>query len=81
MKFVEMKRNVSEIYNVDEYLAAMGLGVHPAYQKRGIATQMLKARENVMKILNLKLTSTQFTGEISQKAAMRAGYEENFCVT
>lgn len=81
MKFAEMQCDVFELYHVDAYLAAMGLGVNLAYRGRGIATEMLKARQEVMKILNLRLTSTQFTGEGSQKAAMRAGFEENFCVT
>lgn len=81
MKFAEQQCDVCELYQVDAYLATMGLCVNSAYRGRGIATQMLKARQEIMKILNLKLTSTQFTGEGSQKAAMKAGFEENFCVT
>jgi hypothetical protein len=67
-------------YNVDKYLTAYGLCVDTNYRARGIATEMLKARAPLLKSLGLKVTTTAFTGIGSQKAAEKAGYEENFVI-
>lgn len=68
-------------YNVDKYLVAYGLCVDTNYRARGIATEMLKARVPLLKSLGLKITTTAFTGIGSQKAAEKAGYEENYAIT
>jgi RimJ/RimL family protein N-acetyltransferase len=65
-----MKRaNTFEKFNVDRYLSAYGLCINKAYRRRGIATEILKARVPYMKLFGLKVTSTAFTGIGSQKAA------------
>lgn len=70
------KANVYEMFGVQSYMYALGLCVSPAYRRRGIATEMLKARVPFLKSLGLKVTSTAFTGIGSQKAAAHAGYKE-----
>lgn len=81
MDVVAEKFNVFEHYGVDKYLTAFGLSVDPIYRRKGIATELLKARVMLMRSLGLKLTSTVFTGLGSQIAARRVGFEENFSIT
>jgi RimJ/RimL family protein N-acetyltransferase len=58
-----------EKFNVNRYLTAYGLCINRAYRRRGIATEMLKARVPYLKALGLTVTGTVFTGVGSQKAA------------
>lgn len=81
MNHAQEQFNSFEHYNVKNYLIAYGLCTDPVYRARGIATEMLKARAPILKALGLKVTTTSFTGIGSQKAALKAGYEENFAVT
>lgn len=81
MSYAQQQFNVFKQYNVEEYLIAYGLCVDTAYRARGIATEMLKARGPMLKALGLKVTTTAFTGVGSQKAAEKAGYEDNFTIT
>lgn len=50
------------------------------YRKRGIATEFLKARISILKALKLSVTSTVFTVIGSQKAAVKANYDEVFSI-
>ena len=59
--------DVFEDYKVEKYLTAYGLCVHPSYRKRGIATEMLKARVPILKKHGLKVTSTSFTDRKSTR--------------
>lgn len=68
-------------YNVDKYLGGFGLSVDPRYRKRGIATELLKARRSLLIDNDLKLTSTGFSGIGSQKAAEAAGYVLDYEIT
>lgn len=79
--FVESLFNVFEYYKVDSFLSAFGVAVNPIYRGRGIAVEILKAREKVLKFLGLKVTSTLFSAVASQKAAEKAGFKENFEMT
>lgn len=81
MSYAQEQFNPYKHYNVEKYLIAYGLCVDTSYRSRGIATEMLKARAPVLKSLGLKVTTTAFTGIGSQKAAEKAGYEENFVIT
>lgn len=81
MGHAQKQFDVFQHYNVNDYLIAYGLCVDTAYRARGIATEMLKARGPLLKALGLKVTTTAFTGIGSQKAALKAGYEENFIMT
>lgn len=65
-------------HNVDKYLSGFGLSVNPNYRKRGVATEMLKARKYLLPEIDLILTCTGFTAVGSQKAAMAAGYALDF---
>uniref|UniRef100_A0A336LW64 CSON004142 protein n=1 Tax=Culicoides sonorensis TaxID=179676 RepID=A0A336LW64_CULSO len=64
-----------EKYNVDKYLTALGLSVDTKYRGRGIATEILKARVPLCKAMNIPLTTTVFTGDASQKCAIKAGFQ------
>lgn len=64
------------MFNVDSYLCGAGLAVDTRYSRRGIATEMLRARVPLMKLLGLKVTSTIFSGTGSQKAAKAANFSE-----
>lgn len=81
MSYAQQEFNVFRRYNVENYLIAYGLCVDTDYRGRGIATEMLKARAPLLKVLGLKITTTAFTGIGSQKAAEKAGYEDNFVIT
>lgn len=53
----------------------MALSVHSDYRRRGIATELLKARDHFLRVLNLTVTGDLFTVIGSQKAAALAGYK------
>jgi GNAT superfamily N-acetyltransferase len=73
----EDRFNVFEHYKVDKYLAAFGLLIHPDYRGRGIGTELLKARTPLMKVLDLEVTLTAFSGIVSQSTARKAGFQDN----
>lgn len=75
------KFNVFDFHNVDKNIAGFGLSINHEYRKRGIATEVLKARISLMKAIGVNLTSTLYTAVGSQKAAAKAGYKENFVET
>ena len=81
MDYAVKQFNIFEKFNVTDYLSAYGLCVHPEYTGRGIATELLKARIPLLKALGLKVTSTQFSSIGVQKAALKAGYQEDFIVS
>lgn len=80
LKFIEDSFNVYEHYGVDRVMLAAGLCVDKKFRRKGIATQILKAREGVLKAIGVKVTSTIFSTVGGQKAALAAGYDENFSV-
>lgn len=67
-------------YSVDYFLSGTGLAIHPDYKKHGIATEMLKARKNILRYLGLEVTSTGFSSIGAQKAAKRSGFEEDYAI-
>lgn len=67
-------------YSVDYFLSGTGLAVHPDYRNHGIATEMLKARSNILKCLGLDLTSTGFASIGAQKAAKYSGFSEDYAI-
>lgn len=78
VKYVSDQVKLFEKHNVDKYLCGFGLSVDPNYRKRGIATEMLKARKSLLAEVGLTLTSTSFTAVGSQKAALATGFTLNF---
>jgi GNAT superfamily N-acetyltransferase len=81
MKYAQKQFNVFEKFDVNEYLIAYGLCVDDSYRGRGIATEMLKSRRSMLEDLGLRVTTTAFTGIGSQKAALKADYQENFVIS
>lgn len=73
--------DVYSTFNVDKYLTAYGLCVNPEYRNRGIATEILKSRVPILKALDMKVTSTAFTGIGSQIAAKKAGYVDAYVIS
>lgn len=64
-----------ERYGVDQYLTSAGLTVTPKYRGRGIGEQFLKSRAVICKEFGIKLTSTSFTSEFSNRIADKVGFK------
>lgn len=69
-----------KFYAVDILMFALGLIVLPSYRQRGIAFQLMKARELVCKAVGIQVTSNVFTSFGAQRAAEKAGFDENFTI-
>lgn len=67
-------------YSVDVIMFALGLFVLPEYRQRGVAVELLKARELIGKSVKIQVTSNVFTSFGAQRAADKAGYDENFAI-
>lgn len=67
-------------YSVDVIMFALGLIVLPDYRQRGIAVELLKARELIGKAVKVPVTSNVFTSFGAQRAAEKSGYDENFAI-
>lgn len=76
--FALMRFNLFQHYDVDEVLIAYGLSVSSHYRRRGIATEILRARIPLCKTLKIPLTSTVFTAVGSQKPARSIGFQVDF---
>lgn len=74
--YAKSECNIFEIFKVDQYLTSYALVVDSAYRGHGIATEILKARVEILKAFNLKVTSTIFTTIGSQVAGKKAGFDE-----
>lgn len=74
------RADICNRYDVDNFLSGTALAIHPDYRKHGIATEMLKARSNLMKCLGLSVTSTGFASIGAQKAAKNAGFQEDYAI-
>lgn len=72
--------NPFEHYGVDKVMFAAGLYVNESFRNRGIAIEMLKAREKIGKHVGIELSSNVFSSLGAQKAAVKAGYEESFSI-
>lgn len=67
--------DVCEAYGVDKYLTSVSLVVSPKYRGRGIGEQLLQTREIVCHEFGIKLTSTSFTSDHSNRIAKNAGFK------
>ena len=47
----------------------------PEYESQGIGTEMLRTREELCKLINVPVSATIFTGQMSQRMAARVGYQ------
>lgn len=59
---------------------AAGLYVNKNYRNRGVAVEMLKARGEIGKAVEVQVSSNVFSSLAAQKAAVKAGYEESFAI-
>lgn len=67
--------NICEHYGVDKYLSCAGLVVSSKYRGRRIGEHLLSARKAVCKHFGIKLTSTPFTSNYSNKIADKVGFK------
>ncbi|XP_073983265.1 uncharacterized protein isoform X2 [Rhodnius prolixus] len=74
---VELSENgkLYEKYNVDKYLTAYGLTVHPNYHGYQIGYRLLEARKPLCKSLGVEASGTVFTAQVSQHIAAKIGFE------
>ncbi|CRK88768.1 CLUMA_CG002664, isoform A [Clunio marinus] len=80
-KFLKMNFfNPFSNFNVDKIMFAAGLYVHENHRNRGIAVEMLKAREEIGKANSIKISSNVFSSLGAQKAAVKVGFEESFAI-
>lgn len=64
-----------EHYGVDKYLGCAGLVVNPKYRGRGIGSHFLNVREAVCREFGIKLTTSSFTSDFSNRNADKAGFK------
>lgn len=77
--FALTRHNLFDQYTfVDKILIAYGLSVSRKYRQRGIATEILRARIPLCKMLDIPLTSTVFTAIGSQKPAEKIGFQVDY---
>lgn len=67
--------NIFELYEVNECLTSVGLIVDQKYRGRGIAECLLKIRKEICKEFGIRLTSTIFTSDTSNRIADRVGFK------
>lgn len=79
-KCIEDAFSVTDHYQVDRCVLAVGLAVDRKFRGRGIATEILKARAGILKAIGLSVTSAVFSTIGAQKAAASAGYDENYSI-
>lgn len=79
--FINSHFDVFDHNNVIYFLYAHGLAVRPDYREYGIASEILKARANFMRVHQLSVTSSLFTTLGSQKAALKNGYNEDLSIS
>lgn len=77
--FALVNFNLFERYkSANSILIAYGLSVSKDYRRRGIATEILRARIPLCVALDIPVTSTVFTAIGSQKPAEKIGFKVDF---
>lgn len=61
-------------------MVAAGLFVDEKFRNRGIAVEMLKARGEIAKAVEIEVGSNVFSSLGAQRAATKAGYEESLSI-
>lgn len=78
-EFALINFNLFDRYKTaNSILIAYGLSVSKDYRRRGIATEILRARIPLCKALEIPVTSTVFTAIGSQKPAQKIGFQVDF---
>lgn len=67
-------------YQVNKMMFAAGLYVDEKYRHRGVAVEMIKARGEVGRAVNIQVSSNVFSSLGAQKAAKKVGYDESFSI-
>lgn len=67
--------NVFELYGVDKCLSSIGLVTDTKYRGRGIAEQFLRCRKSICSEFIIRLTSTIFTSDSSNRIADKVGFK------
>lgn len=75
-EYASSKFDIFEEYNVEQFLTSYALAVDQSHRGHGIATEILKARAEILKAFNLTVTATSFTTLGSQIAGEKAGYDD-----
>ncbi|EAT34936.1 AAEL012862-PA [Aedes aegypti] len=65
-----------DTHQVDCFLSAWGLSVHPIYRGLGIATEILRARISFCRAFGLTLSATVFSHPGSQVPAAKVGFQD-----
>lgn len=77
--FALVNFNLFEKYTfADHILIAYGLSVNKKFRRRGVATELLRARIPLCRTLRIPLTSTVFTASGSQRPAEKIGFEVDY---
>lgn len=77
--FALVNFNLFDKYNfADNILIAYGLSVNKKFRRRGIATEILRARIPLCRELKIPLTSTVFTAAGSQIPAEKIGFKVDY---
>lgn len=79
-EFIENAFNIMDYYDVDRYMFTAGLCVHKKHRCKGIATEILKARDPLMKTIGVNVTASIFSTIGAQNAASSAGFTHHFSI-
>lgn len=67
--------NIFEVYGFDKHLSSIGLTIDKMYRRRGIAEQFFRCRKAICIECGIKMTSTVFTADSSNRIADRIGFK------
>lgn len=73
--------NPYEKYNVDKYMASLGLSVDRKYRGRSIGDHFLSTRKAMCREFGLKFSGTMFTSNFSNANADKAGFQTDVSIT
>jgi hypothetical protein len=80
LDFMQQQYKVCEKYNVDKYLTDYAVCTRKEFRSRGVATEFIKARTPMMKLLSIQVTSSSYTVIGTQKAAAKAGHYDGYTI-
>ncbi|XP_055310798.1 uncharacterized protein LOC129573781 [Sitodiplosis mosellana] len=67
--------NIFEVYELDKHLSCIGLVIDRTYRRRGIAEQFLRCREAICREFGIRMTSTVFTADSSNRIADKVRFK------
>ncbi|XP_058839032.1 uncharacterized protein LOC131694575 [Topomyia yanbarensis] len=75
--YMTQKANLFERYpQMDQFLSAWGLSVHPEFRGCGLSTEILRARIPLCRAMGLRLSATVFSHAGSQIPAAKVGFRD-----